>query len=168
MRFGHLLWVSGIPEMSLGHPATEQKLKFGHPSMKYHLLVWRCAVVITKNSATWTKIRIKQPNPASITQWRRVTTTQSSWESSYRARPPPCWDALNSSFGHPQAHCGMGTHGVCMKMCLNLSYEGCLVVTAGYLQTALPDTNCPWWCPFGLQTNCCWCPCYFMFIYLIF
>ena len=40
VRFGHLSWVSGIPEMSLGHPATKQKLRFGHPSMKYHLLVW--------------------------------------------------------------------------------------------------------------------------------
>ena len=40
--------------MSLGHSATEQKWRFGHPSMKYHLLVWRCAVIYTKNSASWT------------------------------------------------------------------------------------------------------------------
>ena len=100
VRFGHLSWVSGIPEMSIGHPGTKQKLRCGHPLTKYHLLVWPCVVVYTENSVAWTKIHIKWPKPAGITHWRHVTTTESHWESSYRARPPPCWDALNSSFWH--------------------------------------------------------------------
>ena len=94
-QFGHLSRVSGIPEMSLGHPATKQKLRFGHPLVKCHLFAWRFAVIYTKYSVVWTKIRIKWPNAASITHWRRVTTTKSPLESSYRARPPPYWDALN-------------------------------------------------------------------------
>ena len=101
VRFGHLSRVSGIPEMRLGHPATKQKLRFGHTSMKYHLFVWWCAIVYTKYSVAWTKIRIKWPNAASITYWKRVTTTELPLESSHRARPAPCWDALNSSLGHP-------------------------------------------------------------------
>ena len=94
--------------LSFGHPGLSKRgdsgiheFRFGHPSIKYQCLVWRCAVVYTKKSVAWTKIRIKWPNTASITHWRRVTTTESHWESSKRAGPPPCWDALNSSFGHP-------------------------------------------------------------------
>ena len=88
VRFVHLSRVSGIPEMWLGNPATKHKFRFGHPLMKCHFFVWWCAVVYTKYSVVWRKIRIKWPNAASIALWRRVTTTESPLESFYRARPP--------------------------------------------------------------------------------
>ena len=65
---GMFLRVSGIPEMRLRHPATKQKLRIRHPLMKCHFFVWWCAVVYTKYSLVWTKIRIKWPNAASIIQ----------------------------------------------------------------------------------------------------
>ena len=48
VRFGHLSWVSAIPQMKLGHPTTKQKLRFGHPLMKFDFFVWPCVIVYTK------------------------------------------------------------------------------------------------------------------------
>ena len=80
--------------MRLGHPVTKQKLRFGHPSMKYHLLVWPSVVIYPQNYVAWTTIGIKWPNAA-----RRVTMTESPLESSYRARPLPCWMPLTRVSG---------------------------------------------------------------------